>query len=286
MAGFIRSPIPDKAEVIITSDWHVGSRAFSYEALDKMFAWLKRKKNRYVIFNGDLIEGKPVKSKHFDPESLEENMQTAEQQVDWIRPRIEKIKDRIVAFGYGNHDLYLRPDYDWMRVMARELGIEKRLGGYQSWIELTPKLRVFMFHGRRSLPRGAKDPVQRKANRLAWLKRELEDLASSCHVMVHSHVHWLAVLEPILNVGLFNEDENVRRHTFVQPESVMTIAGKQVHHVPKESRWYCCSGTLRKSGSFQYIDYSEIAGHTPAAIGWLEMKVEGGRCVDIREIVV
>jgi len=288
MAGFIKSPIPDKCEIIITSDWHIGSRSFSYDAFDKMMSWLMASKNRYVIFNGDMIEGKPVKSKHFDPRSLELELQTAQDQANWCKPYLKKLaaKKKVLAFGYGNHDLYLLPDYDWMAEFAESVGLTEKLGGYQTWIELTDNLKVFMFHGRRSLPRGAKDPVQRSANRLAWLKRELEDLASSCHVMVHSHVHWLAVLPPIMQVGLFNEGTNVKRYAHLQPEGSITVGAKTVPYVPKESRWYVCSGTLRKSGSFDYIDYSEIAGYAPSAIGWVQMSVREGRCQDIKEIVV
>jgi len=288
MAGFIKSPIPDKCEVLITSDWHIGSKSFAYDALEEQVSWLMASPKRYVIFNGDLIEGKPTKSKHFDPDSLEPEMATAHAQVDFAKPYLKKLADKkkILAFGYGNHDLYLKPDYDWMRELSEAVGIRDKLGGYQTWIDLTKDLRVFMFHGRRSLPRGAKDPVQRKANRLAWLKRELESLASSCHVMVHSHVHWLAVLEPIEQVSLLNYGKDVKRHSHVQPEGTIEIDGQSIPYVPKESRWYCCSGTLRKSGSFDYIDYSEISGYPPSAIGWLKMSVRGGRCENIEEVVV
>lgn len=286
MAGFIRSKIPKDCKVYLTSDWHIGSKAHSDDAREILITEILKDENAYVMFGGDLIEGKPIGSKHYDPDSQHDELQTTEKQADYAEKELSRIKDKILSMTYGNHDLYIKKDYDWLRQMCRNLGIENKLGGYQTWTELGPHLGVFSFHGRRSLPKGAKDPVQRQANRLAWLKRELEDLATSCHVMLMGHVHWLDCLAPIESVGLFNEDQDVRRHLYVQPETVLTIQGKKVRQVPKESRWYGCTGTLRKSGSFDYIDYSEVAGHVPAAIGWLEMTVEGGRCVDITKRVV
>lgn len=287
MAEYIRHKrLPKDYSVICTSDWHCGSRAFHQAAAEAIVERVATEKRTYMLFGGDAIEGKKIDSPHFDITSLNRDYARIHEQYKFIRKMWLPIGKKILAITRGNHDLYLSRDYDWVEELCREIGAP--LGGYQTWVSLSPFLRVFMFHGRRSMPRGAKDPIQREANQKAWLKRELEPLAGDCHVMLMGHTHSLMVQAPIEQYSLLTDPkgDNVRAAYFREPDSIVeTEHGKQPF-VPERSRWYGNTGTLRRSGGFGYIDYAEVGGYPPSPIGYLEMRVENHRCVDIKKVVI
>ena len=282
--------LPKDYELASTGDWHLGARTHHDAALDILIAWLLEKPNRYLGINGDLIEGKPVGSKHFDPNTLRPDLVTIEQQVDRVVERLKPVADRIVWVNYGNHDIGIIRDFDVMKVLCDRLKVEHRRGGYQTWVDIGA-LRVHIFHGRRSMPRGAKDPIQKDANQRAWLVNELAPLAGDRHVMFMGHVHALLVQPPIEQYQLLDGPDGIRARYFVPaPSPVVTRdhngATDTRVMVPRESRWYGCTGTLRRSGGFGFIDYAEIGGYPPSPIGWLKMRVEGERCVALDKVVV
>lgn len=292
MAELVRVPdLPPDFEVACTGDWHKGSRAFHDGALAQLIDWLRGAPNRYMIFTGDAIEGKPVRHPHFDPAALEPTQQTIGLQYDAVREVVAPVKDRILAWGVGNHDIYLSTDVDLVRShITRPLGIEDRQGGYQTWIDLG-WFRVFAYHGRASLPRGAKDPIQRAANRAAWLVNRMAPLAGDCAVMLMGHVHHLMVQAPIEQYALMTRGAEVRARYFREPaQSVVTHdhtgAEDTRVYIPPTSRWYGCVGTLRRSGGFGWVDYAEVAGFPPEPIGWLKLVVRGGQPVAIEKVVV
>jgi hypothetical protein len=141
------------------------------------------------------------------------------------------------------------------------------------------------------MPRGAKDPIQREANQKAWLVNRLSPLAGDCHVHLMGHVHALLVQEPVEQYALLTGGDGVRARYFREPAQDVTTrdhkgATDTRTFIPPYSRWYGCTGTLRRSGGFDYLDYSEIAGYPPAPIGWLTMRVVGGQVASIEKVVV
>lgn len=291
MASLIEVPdLPPDFEVALTSDWHAGAKAFHEGALDDLVAWVNGGYQRYIGFGGDAIEGKRIDSPHFDPTTLRDGQSTIEAQLRWVEKKLRPVKDRILWWGLGNHDLYVHPNCEPVRNMLERLGIVHRLGGYQTWVDLG-HFRVHVWHGRASMPRGAKDPIQREANQKAWLVNRLSPLAGDCALHLMGHVHALLVQPPQEQYALLTGEGGVRARYFREPVQAVTTRD---HHgatdtrtfIPTYSRWYGCTGTLRRSGGFDYIDYSEIAGYPPAPIGWLEMRVRGGQIEAIEKVVV
>ena len=290
MAQLIRhTHVPKDCRIYATSDHHVGARAWHKEAHEEFVETVKQDPIGYWIDNGDGIEGKPTKSKHFDPNSLRPTMMTIEAQVDeWCRIHAP-IADKCLSKGKGNHDIYLEPDINITKLVCDRLGLPE--GGYQTWIDLG-FLRIFAYHGRRNMPRGAKDSIQRDANQRAWLKRTLEDLAGNCHVMLHGHVRTLHVQPPIDQLALLARGTSVRARHFFQPtQTVKTkdpATGKvdSREFIPPESRWYAVTGTFRRSGGFGYTDYAEIGGYSPGNIGYQVIHVQDGVVQDIEPVVV
>lgn len=283
MAELVRvEGLPADYEVACTSDWHVGAKAHNERALDALVAWVGAKRNRYLDFGGDAVEGKPVGSPHFDPDGLREGQVNIEQQFAAVVEKVRPIKSRILAWRKGNHDLYLSRDIDVVRRMVCEpLGILGRMGGYQTWVDLGT-FRLFGYHGRATMPRGAKDPIQRDANQRAWLVNRLSALAGDCAVMLMGHVHALLVQPPVEEYALLTGPDRVEARYFLEPAAKVA----ELEFLPVKSRWYGCTGTLRRSGGFGFTDYSEVAGYPPAPIGWLTLTVRGGRPVNLSKVVV
>lgn len=290
MAELIRHKhVPKTCRIYCTSDQHIGARAWHKEAHEEFVQTVKDDALGFWIHNGDALEGKPTKSKHFDPNTLRPGLITVEAQAEEAVRLHRPIADKCLSWGAGNHDIYLAPDFDINRYMAEQLGVPK--GGYQTWIDLG-FLRIFAYHGRRNMPRGAKDRIQRDANQRAWLKRTLEDLAGNCHVMLHGHVHTLHVQPPIDHLALLARGNSVRARHFTQPTQTVATrdpaTGKvdSREYIPTDSRWYAVTGTFRRSGGFGYTDYAEIGGYAPGNIGYQIIHVEDGVVQDITPVVV
>lgn len=292
MAEILSVPnLPADFDVALTSDWHCGSRAFHDGALDQLVDWLRSKRHRYLGFGGDAIEGKRIDSPHFDPSTMLPGQTNIDAQIRWVGERLKPVASKILWWGKGNHDVYLERDIDVVRTFCERLGIPHRMGGYQTWVDLGRGLRVHVYHGRASIPRGAKDPIQREANQKAWLVNRLSDLAGDCAVQVMGHVHALLVQPPLEKYALLDGEGGLRARYFREPASRVVTRDHAGHtdertYIPPQARWYGCTGTLRRSGGVGYMDYAEIAGYPPAPIGWLEMRVRGGVVADIVKVVV
>lgn len=279
MSKFISYEGEKDAVIYQTSDWHVGSKAFDEDAaltlIDRVI-----EEDAYLTFGGDSLEGKPTKSAHFDPHSLVEGLTTIDRQADYFVELMKPVANHLLMVQFGNHELYLLPDLDIVKVICDGLDRPDAYGHYQTWVEFGD-VTMHFWHGRPSMPRGAKDPIQREANQKAWLKNKTEWLAGSCDAHYMGHTHHCLIVEPQQLHGLLNSGDNVQRHTFT-PEPT-TVDG--MRWVPTESRWYVNTGTLRRGGSFEHMDYSEIAGYTPPSIACTKTTIEGGRIVNIEKVL-
>lgn len=281
--------LPKTFRLIATSDWHVGSKLFHAEACDRLVEELKQP-GVFGVFNGDCIEGKPISSKHFDPALLEDGQQSAGKQARRVRELMDPVKKKWLGWGLGNHDLYHSKDTD---IIAAEitgpLGIPQ--GAYQWVLDLGHK-RIFLYHGRRTMPRGAKDPIQREANQQAWLKNQMERLRGDCHICLMGHTHALMVVEPQHQYSLMSGNKGTRARYFVEPETEVTTVDPVTQetdsrpYVPPSARWYGITGTLMRNAIEGEISYAEVAGYPPQPIGWLEIDFVKGEIDKIRPVIV
>jgi len=292
MAEYIKhGKLPEDMQIICTSDWHVGSRGFHEKAADGIMSRLEKEDNTYGIFNGDALEGKKIDSPHFNPDGLRAGQLNIQAQADHCAKIAGRAPEKWLSWGLGNHGLYLLRDFDIVRYICEKAGIQS-IGGYQTWIDLG-HFRVHAYHGRATMPRGTKDPIQREANQRAWLKRVTEELAGDCLVHLYGHVHALLHQPPIEQYTLLSKGKSVRARYFVEPtQTVRTrnpTTGKEDvrEFIPPTSRHYICTGTLRRSGYFGGApDYGEVAGYPPSPIGYYEIIIRGGQIDNVVKHVV
>ena len=53
--------------------------------------------------------------------------------------------------------------------------------------------------------------------------------------------------------------------------------------IPPDMRWYGCAGTFMKLYEDGYSGYAEVAEYDPTEIGFLVLKVRGGKIVDLKK---
>ena len=272
----------EKLNIYDLSDMHVGSLAFHEKAFIKIRDKIKRDKSALVKFNGDATEGKTIDSPHFNPEGLKPGKLNIHNQCDYFVELWKPIANKTILFGEGNHDMYLSKDFDVTGYMAKELGISEVRGGYQTLLDINEgELVLHNWHGRPTMPRGAKDPIQREANQKAWLKRVFEGLASA-HAHYMGHTHKCLITPPTEKYALLRSGENVKGRFFTEQE--YKIDGEQ--WIPPDARWYVNTGTFRRTGMFGYTDYSEIAGYAPVPIACTKTEVRNGKIADIKKIIL
>lgn len=278
MSKFFNYEGTKDAIIYNTSDWHVGSKAFHDEAARNLMQ-LVIDEDAWLTFGGDQIEGKPTRSNHFDPKSLVRGLETIEDQARYFADIVQPVANHILCVGIGNHELYLLPDIDIVAMMCEMIGRPEVAGHYQNWIKWGA-VTLHQWHGRPTMPRGTKDPIQREANQKAWLKNKMEGLAGSADAHYMGHTHHCLIVEPQPIATLLNSGENVRRQTFT-PEK--TKVGDR-DWMPPEGRWYVNTGTLRRGGGFDHMDYSEVAGYGVPEITCTRTEIKNGKIKNITKV--
>jgi len=259
---------------------HIGSRACHEKVANELVERIADEK-AYATFGGDQLEGKPVRSNHFDPHSLVKGLETIDQQVDYFVKLVKPISKRILMIQTGNHELYLLPDHDVIGAICDGLRRPEIKGDYQAWVNFCD-VTMHFWHGRSSMPRGAKDPIKREANQKEWLKNKLQGLAGSADAMYMAHTHHCLVVPPTEKYALLDHGEDVHGEYFT--EQPVMINGKK--WVPYDARWYVNTGTLRRGGGFGHQDYSEIAGYNPPAIGCTKTTIRDCEIVNIEKVLL
>jgi len=149
--------------------------------------------------------------------------------------------------------------------------------------ETKKAIKFFLAHGSGSLPKGAKDPIQREANRKAWLKRKLEDMSGDAIGMFVGHGHHILEVHPTVEKQLYMTDNGKDLK-----QNYRTGVDQSATYIPPESRYYgMCGSFLRlfsPPGS-ESVSYGEIAMYSPAEIGVLVAYIRGGKMVGLEKIV-
>jgi hypothetical protein len=278
--------MPDDYTLIASSCVHMGAFNHYDEGLERLVEKVATKKNYFLANLGDNIEAKLPHDKHFSGETL--SILAPLDQANAFIDKIKPIAKKIIAIGYGNHEAKLINHGNLGKHIADTLGV--RFGSvHYKFCSLDKKgqlmHKMYFHHGSGSLPKGAKDPIQRKANIQAAIRRKLEGTGhADCVVMGFGHTHHLDIVNPTTTGQLYLTDNG---STVKQHYNVMSAQNQE--YIPPDSRWYLNCGSLRKSitpSGLGIADYAEIAMYGPTELGWTEIRVEGGKVVGCEKIVV
>lgn len=287
----IQRQMPRDYTLVDCSDFHYGSLNCHRDGIKEMVARVQSKKDCYLVNKGDSIEAILPNDKRYASCGIDvkDRLLTPAQQADAVINDFLPIKDRIVAWGFGNHEYKLLNTMDFGMYIAK--GLDVPYGTYAfkfaAFDRRTQKLmhKMYFTHGHGGLGSNAKDDIQRMANRKASLKHKLSQSGhGDCIYMSCGHTHQLLVVEPTVEDKLFLTDDGhgIKQHYHVKSE-------QNIPYIPPESRWYGCSGSFlklySKPGTYA-ISYGEVAGYAPSETGWLEINVQDGEVVNVDKVVV
>ena len=270
--------IPLDCEIALISDTHIGSFKCHDSGIDEAIDFVASKKNRYWTHLGDWIEANTTDDKRYDVETNEQPIPLL--QADEVVKKFKRIAKKGLAGLLGNHERKQHRVGNFVRdKICKELSIP--YGTYECRLILQPPkenpLRFFLTHGTKVFRSYAQTEFQIHANKQAALKRYLKNKMADCHLMATAHAHWLTVLAPDKTLYLTDGIKGVKQNRLSQqPE------GKGYIH--PDSRYYCCTGSFYKL----YVD--GISGYNepydPNDLGFLNVIIEGGKIVDVKEIIV
>jgi hypothetical protein len=291
----IEREMPLNYVAVVGADKHIGSLNCHIEGIIELRDYIIEK-DYYYFENGDGIEGILPTDKRFQSITIDwaRQLMTPKQQtskfVEIMRP-VAKRRDRhgtkFLAKGFGNHEWKLINTEDFAKTAADELGVPYGCVMYKFVAKYKGEImhKFLIVHGKGQLPQGAKDPIQRKANREAAVKRKLERTGhGDCIAMIMSHVHECYIINPTSQDSLYltDQDNKIKQH-------YMAPSPQNASYIPPESRWYASTPGFRKSisppGSYA-MDYGEMGMFSPTELGWLELHVKNGKLAEIRKRIV
>lgn len=285
----IKKQMPRDYVLIDSSDYHYGSLNCCREKIRHMIDKVATKKNHFLINKGDSIEAILPNDKRYlnCNMDIKENLLSPAQQADAVIKDFSPIKDKIVGWGFGNHEYKLLNTMDFGRYIAAQLNVPYgaysfKFSAYDKNNELMHKM--FFTHGYGNINSNAKDDIQRLANKKALLKNKLcKSGFGDCIYMSMGHTHQLIVVDPTVEDKLFFTDDGngIKQHYHV-------MTPQNSSYIPPDSRWYGCSGSFLKlytnPGTYA-INYAEVAGYEPSEIGWIEIYVQDGNVVEVQKII-
>lgn len=281
----IKRELPLDYRIMDTGDWHVGS---SNCHLDGIKAFIRRAVDTksYVVLKGDLIEAIIPGDKRYSVGAVDTRFKTPKDQAKYVGELLKPIKDQIIGITIGNHEYKLLNIFDPIEMICDTAGLdyEHQYGaGIFKFIALNNgKImhRMLFCHGTKSLPAGAKDPIQREANRLAAQKRNLEELGfADCIYASQGHHHQLAVVHPTVENHLYLTDDGKKIKQKYRVQS-----SQKSEYIPSESRFFAGTASYRKTYSSpgsKCFDYGE-GKFPPAPLGHVELEIKSGELIEVK----
>jgi len=138
--------------VIISSDWHIGSKGFSEIAFNQLVEDVKKYKIKDILVAGDVIQGKGVHSR----EALDLLVMDIDDQVDLAVQYMNMFpKDVTIHLVHGGHEEHLmgsvRVGYNALRHVASRIN-NCNYYGYGARLSLNDKYSLLMMHTSGALP--------------------------------------------------------------------------------------------------------------------------------------
>lgn len=281
----IKRELPRSYKAIDTADFHLGSSNCHKEGIINLVKRVKEL-DAIVFLKGDLFEAIIPGDKRFNLDAHDMDLKTPDDQIEWLSTQFKDIKDNIAVVLMGNHEYKIIHYRNMIKNFCEKLKLDydKVYGGAICKFIATNGGRVMhkhlLTHGNKGLPPGAKDPIQREANRKAAQKRTLEELGfADCIYSSQGHHHQLVIVEPTCENHLYLTDDgkSIKQKYRVQSK-------QNIDYIPPDSRWYAGTASYRKTyckpGS-KIIDYGE-GKFPPAPLGHVELEIIDGELVSVK----
>jgi hypothetical protein len=279
--------MPENFILCDMSDFHLGSPNCAEETLEETVAKIHDNTTAYMIFKGDAIECILPSDKRYMHSAVKDNLKSPKEQADRVIEIMQPIKNRILAWGIGNHEVKLWNTMDFGKYIADSLGVP--YGAYNYKITYTDTKNRLMFktyhtHGMGGVSSNAKDQIQYDANRRAGLKHKLSKSGHADVIyMSRGHDHQLITVDPTAENQIYLTDDGQGLH-----QHYRVLPPQNTNYIPPDSRWYATTGSFRKLYSKPgscVIDYGEVAGYSPSEVGYVQVNVNDSNITSIEKVV-
>ena len=280
----IRIVLPPSHDFVLFGCTHEGSHMSHEVGIDNLIHQIHRGKNTYCGHMGDAIEAISIDDKRFDlTAKISIPLQQAQKFIKRYKPIAHKMKFELL----GNHEMKLWKFGNLSQYMAHELGVE--YGTYSCIVEVYDKkvyekknllYRMYVSHGFGVLSSNAKDPEQRKANKMASLKQRLKGKAGDCLIMAMGHTHQLIVCPP--------SDELIIEHSTGKPKQKYVSQGNATDDfIEPNRRWYVNTGSYYKlyTDDIEISGYGEVKGYDPTELGHARIICRDRKIMTIKKVI-
>ena len=288
---YITRKVPSDFKLIDASDLH-------YDAFNCHRTGLKKMINKcldynqsgvpcYVNLKGDLIEGIIPGDKRFNSAIHDAKFPTPQDACDALVEELWSIRKYILCIGMGNHEYSLINITNFSKYLADKL--EVPYGAYCYITEFIDEdtgdtlFKTYSNHGSGKLPSGAKDHLQRDANRKAHIKRRLiSTRIADCVYMSYGHTHQLYVIPPT-----FDMEKNISTSSDELHQHAISPVKQNSSMIPPDQRWYANTGGFLKlytPSGLGLVSYAEKGMLEPTDLGWVEIDVMAGEIVNVEAI--
>lgn len=270
-------------QLIVSSDWHIGAANCDLKGIKAMLEDAKKSK-AYLTFNGDLLESIDVSDKRFSVKQAAMDMLTLQEQINFIVDLLMPYRKQILCIGMGNHEHKHINRFNPTVEICRRLDVPYGTVTYILEMKHGGKLmhRLLLTHGSGGMPKGAKDPIQRRANQGAWIKRRLEETGIPTIFSAFGHTHHLQVVPPSIDSEVHltvkgGKLKQIRR----------SVTNQAADHIPPEARWFANTGSFLKLYSDgDNVSYGEIRMYSPPKLGYVKLVCKDTNVVDVQEVLV
>lgn len=288
----IKRQIERDATIIDASDLHWDALNCDKAGVRQMIQKVIDNNNNgnptYLNLKGDLMEAIVPGDKRYNTLTHDMEMPTPQHTAEVLIKLLRPVREFILAIGDGNHELKLSNIMNFGKYMASCLDVPH--GAYTYVTEFVDKrnrklFKTFSTHGSGRLPKGAKDPIQRLANKKAHLKRKLEATQfRDCIYSSMGHTHQLLVVEPTYAM----QNILTTRNGTIQSKDRPSVK-QNASYIPPENCWYANTGGFLKLYSppgSGITGYAEMALMEPTDLGWCEIDIKSGEIVGVREVKI
>ena len=278
--------LPSSFDLFVMNDAHVGNAALMESGPKDFVRRVKRKKNSYVVCQGDNIEAISVTDPRFDLDVHRNRGPRFDAQRDAFIEMFDAIGDKFLWILDGNHETKLRNIVQPNRDISKKFNAVYAEGVIAK--ALFPGFRMLSWHGWGQVNSRAGDEKQRRTNDQISLKRKLRLLpGADCDVIACGHFHKLILHSPdpkLLLVSDASKNELAQHYTV--PSRIWIDEKKGLYRVPEEERHYMCCGSFLKAYDENTPSYAEAWGLEATELGYGHIVVKNDKLEKVETVAL
>jgi len=280
--------LPPDHNIYTFSDTHEEYIGCADDKLDEFITTVHDDPIGYSMFGGDAFETQYVSHKYYDPVTIKKDVSSgnptiAAAQIERSAERHRPIKDKLLAWLIGNHELRVIGIVNLGLNLMKEIGRPEIYAGYSCKLAIKDdkgrtRYKIYSNHGKNIAESRAGTERQREANRAASLQRALAPIYGDCIVMVMGHTHRLIVVKPLRRLYLVDDGRKIKQKYITTKPSD--------DYIDPENRYYINSGSFFRSQMLDIDTYAERNMYPPTEMGYAKIIVRDYQVVDVEKVTV